>query len=481
MTPKAKFRPLKLKLLAVVVVVSTIFTTVIIAFNFFHAYNRDLEILDDKVQQIRKSSLRSIADSLWSFDTVSLELQAEGITKVTDLVRVRVYDERGSLLTDKMQSTLKDESQDDLKVYSFPIYYEDSHKNNRYIGKIEITATRSNIRKHNFETFLTFILSQFLKTFFLSYAIMLIFHYYLNRNLDQVIKFTQAYDPRELKHLKIKRRTLYSDEFDILEDSINKGVDQIQSLKVKNEIKISEQERRIEHQRMLAFNSSKLAALGEMASGVAHEINNPLSVIYLQAEWIKRISNMKKVDWGQLIKSADSISETVERIVKIISALRNISRSGENEEVSAIPVQTLFNDVLSLCEEKFRLDNIHLYFNGNDTTQIFVNRTQMAQVFLNLLNNSYHAIQKLDKKWIKIEILEDQSWVTIRIIDSGKGIPKQIQDKIFQPFFTTKDVGEGTGLGLSLAYRIVKNHKGEIFYDDKMPNTCFAVRLPKRA
>jgi signal transduction histidine kinase len=96
-----------------------------------------------------------------------------------------------------------------------------------------------------------------------------------------------------------------------------------------------------------------------------------------------------------------------------------------------------------------------------------------------MINNGIDAVKKLEEKWVHVEITEDEKFVLIKIMDSGKGIPKEIQNKLFQPFFTTKDVGEGTGLGLSIVKGIVDEHLGSIELVNDQPHTCFLIKLPK--
>ena len=114
-----------------------------------------------------------------------------------------------------------------------------------------------------------------------------------------------------------------------------------------------------------------------------------------------------------------------------------------------------------------------------DETLVFQGRgTEISQVLVNLLNNADDAISKMPEKWIKLSVQNRSDWLEIRVTDSGHGIPPGDQKKLFQPFFTTKEIGKGTGLGLSISHGIVKNHGGELTLDTTSPNTCFVVRLP---
>ena len=109
---------------------------------------------------------------------------------------------------------------------------------------------------------------------------------------------------------------------------------------------------------------------------------------------------------------------------------------------------------------------------------IFCRHVQISQVFLNLFSNSYDAVEHLSERWIQIDCAKNENFLILRIIDSGSGIPNEIQEKIFQPFYTTKEIGRGTGLGLSISNTIINNHKGKFTIDNNFPNTCFIVSLP---
>jgi len=96
------------------------------------------------------------------------------------------------------------------------------------------------------------------------------------------------------------------------------------------------------------------------------------------------------------------------------------------------------------------------------------------------LNNAHDAIAARAEKWIKISVVDGNGFLEIKVTDSGTGISAEIREKIFQPFFTTKEIGKGTGMGLSISSGIIKNHCGELRVDEKCPNTCFSIRLPKK-
>lgn len=229
------------------------------------------------------------------------------------------------------------------------------------------------------------------------------------------------------------------------------------------------------------IQSSKMASLGEMASGIAHEINNPLTIIKLAASQLQKNIDSKEPDLAGSITSISRIDSTVDRISKIILGLRTFSRDGKNDPVELVSVDELLEDMLSFCNERLKHHAIKLIKDNILPDLLFEGRKiEITQVLLNLLNNSIDAIELADHKWIKISVLSDGQYLEIKVTDSGLGIPLELQNKIFQPFFTSKEIGKGTGLGLSLSQTIIQNHQGKLFIDIKSQNTSFVLRLPKR-
>lgn len=241
-----------------------------------------------------------------------------------------------------------------------------------------------------------------------------------------------------------------------------------------------EHDKNLETGRMQLLQSSKMAALGEMSSAMAHEINNPLTIIVGKSRQIEK-ALMDKNIYDETIKGhLDKINKTVDRISKIIQGLRSFSRSGENDPMLAESLNKIVQETIILCNEKFKMNGVEIIFKPTSDFVIRCRATQLSQVFLNLLNNSYDAIQNLPEKWIHIsaEKRADGKTLVIRFADSGNGIDADIQPRIMQPFFTTKDIGKGTGLGLSISKGIIEDHLGIFYYDPEAKNTTFVIQLP---
>lgn len=243
-----------------------------------------------------------------------------------------------------------------------------------------------------------------------------------------------------------------------------------------------EQEKLIKTQEATIQQSSKLASLGEMAAGVAHEINNPLAIINTSAYQIRKLLQRNNISIPPLFQMVEIIENTVTRISGIITVMRDVSRENKGFVKEEVPLLKILEDVFALCAQKFKFHGVDLRINigaGREDYKIFCDRLQFSQVLLNLLNNAYDATEGQAERWIDVKFMESSYHDILTITDSGKGIPKDIATKIFNPFFTTKDVGKGTGLGLSISKSIMEKHGGsiELLFDSE--NTCFVLKLPK--
>ena len=235
-----------------------------------------------------------------------------------------------------------------------------------------------------------------------------------------------------------------------------------------------------DQERAQSVTGAKLMALGEMAAGVAHEINNPLTIIHQSADILDEMMD-DVFDNVMGKKITKKIVDTTERIAKIIRGLRSISRSGENDAFEAATTGQLIEETLGICREKFRIHDIEInVHNPIVFSTLECRQVQIIQVLLNLLNNSYDAVEKSADRWVKIEVKETLASIELSVTDSGHGIPEKVREKMFQPFFTTKEIGKGTGLGLSISKGIIESHQGRFWFDESFPNTRFVMSLPKK-
>ena len=196
-----------------------------------------------------------------------------------------------------------------------------------------------------------------------------------------------------------------------------------------------------------------MAALGEMSAGMAHEVNNPLAIIVGKITSLKKKLIRNDLNLDEFQTDLRKIEEASHRIAKIVSGLQSFSRLSDRDDFKLVEVENIFTDLSTLCSERFKYHDIDLQFNYEKANGLCFNgrQAQIEQVLLNLLNNSFDAIQSSPNRWIHITARLENHRILIMVTDSGKGISNDILQKMMQPFFTTKEVGKGTGLGLSIS------------------------------
>ncbi len=227
--------------------------------------------------------------------------------------------------------------------------------------------------------------------------------------------------------------------------------------------------------------STRMASLGMMAGGVAHEINNPLAIIHaLAANLLRQVKAEGAVPAEMIVRTGKRIEQTADRIAKIVRSMRYLAREGSQDTLRLTPVTRIVEETLEACRERFREHSVNLCLPVIDPAlSVSCREVQIAQVLLNLLQNAYDAVmEQTGDRWIRLDVAVQDRSVAFSVIDSGPGIPLELKTRIMEPFFTTKEVGKGTGLGLSLSAAIVEEHGGKLELTEEGGHTCFSFRLP---
>jgi PAS domain S-box-containing protein len=240
-------------------------------------------------------------------------------------------------------------------------------------------------------------------------------------------------------------------------------------------------EAQIEANKEQLVASARLSALGMMAGGIAHEINNPLCIIHaLASDLIDIIKDEGKAPPEMVARNGTRIRETSNRIARIIKSLRLISREGAGDKSQPTSIGKILEETLEVCTARFKANAVKLHLPERvPELSVRCREVQIAQILLNLLQNAFDAVadQKSDR-WVQVDVTQHEDSVVVSVTDSGPGIPLELRSRIMEPFFTTKPVGHGTGLGLSLSKTIAEKHGGKLEYSEVEGHTRFSLVLP---
>ncbi|MBN1912984.1 MAG: PAS domain-containing protein [Candidatus Omnitrophica bacterium] len=250
-------------------------------------------------------------------------------------------------------------------------------------------------------------------------------------------------------------------------------------------IELGETNKKLQDAQLQLAQSSKMASLGLLAGGVAHEINNPLTGVLNNVQLVRMFAQQKtEFKFEEFKDILEVVEKSAERCKKITQALLEFSHAS-NGVFTAVSLNHAINQVITLIEYELRLRNIKIVKELQEGLPAVLGDVQLLQqVVFDIINNAIWAIQKKHNREggeisIKTEYLADKESVVLYIRDNGMGIAKDNLSKIFEPYFTTKKIGEGTGLGLSIVYKIIKSHQGKIEVDSiEGEGTSFKIELP---
>ncbi len=245
------------------------------------------------------------------------------------------------------------------------------------------------------------------------------------------------------------------------------------------EVKRRELELREKQEQLV--QAGKLATLGELTTGIAHELNNPLNNIGL---FVGNVIDLIELDMvneepERTLQELNNAMQQVRKATEIISHLRTFGRAASVSH-EAVVLNQVLQQSISLMQEQLRLRQIEVVLHFPvENVVVIGNAIQLEQVFINLLTNARDALASSPQKTITITCSTDNGIVNVTVSDTGPGIPEGLEQRIFDPFFTTKDVGSGTGLGLSITYGIIKEHQGTIVVENHPgEGATFLIQLP---
>ncbi|MFA6237639.1 MAG: HAMP domain-containing sensor histidine kinase [Bacteriovorax sp.] len=239
-----------------------------------------------------------------------------------------------------------------------------------------------------------------------------------------------------------------------------------------------ELQREVLKQRDLLVESAKFQSLGQMASNLAHDINNPLFTIQGKLHQMRNLLSRDQLDLERCDQIVESVEATLLRLSQIVKGISTFAREGRGDQMVSINISELIENNLAFAMDRIKNSGIEVEIQIEPEARIICYPSFISQVLLNLLNNAIDALEIAPIKVISVRAYREKNWINIIISDTGTGVPKDCESKIFEPFFTTKTLGKGTGLGLSISKGLVEVHEGELSYERQGQKTIFLVRLP---
>ncbi|MDM8549277.1 ATP-binding protein [Desulfobacterales bacterium HSG2] len=495
------------RLLLSVVLCSAFFSMLTTGFQLYLEYRRDRAVIQANIHFIRDSYLEPVTISAYMLDEKHTSLQLQGALKLQDIVYLEVIES-----DEETPWVIEGDPEAGRDILSeFPLIYDNSGDEEEFcFGLLRVVASMDGLYQRLWEKVLIILSSNAVKTFLASFCILLIIQFMVTRHLGSMAEYARQLNLDKLDgHLALDRSSSKfseSDELDQVvsaindmqlrirddiikfreaEDALRRSHDELElaverrtrelvetNTKLKEEIEERKRaEAALREKQVQLAHAGRLTSLGEMATGIAHELNQPLFLIRLSAESLK--FQLKKAGYpdSQSDGELDSVIKSVDRAANIIDHMRGFARigPGNQEEISlAEPVE----NGLTFFRQQFKNHQISLETDYEENLpKVVLDPQRFEQVVVNFLSNARYAVDRRGEresdgyqKKIALRLFYDKEKKgnVFEITDNGIGMTDDEKERCLDPFFTTKEVGEGTGLGMSIAHGIVREFKGKL-------------------
>ena len=313
---------------------------------------------------------------------------------------------------------------------------------------------------------------------FVAIAIASFFSKRVTARIDQLRKGAEVIEKGQLDN---RLRIDSGDEIELLSKQFNSMASKLEESYQTLEKKVEERTRELKESQETMVQQEKMVGVGQLAAGIAHELNTPLGTIIGYAQMLREDLSQQPGTSANLA-DVDEIIEQGGRCRDLVKNLLNFSRRPTIAKSNA-DINDIIRKVLSLVQHDFEMKNVRVHMDlDSRLPRTKVNENEIAQVVLNLANNAADSMPEGGDLYVSTSNNEEFERIRIDVHDTGCGIKESDRNRVFEPFFTTKEVGKGTGLGLSISYKIVENHMGSIEFDTVTgKGTTFRVYLPVKA
>jgi signal transduction histidine kinase len=475
-------------------------------------YQDDMQALNQRFNNIETSYIQSISTSLWDFNEPLVQQQIQGIVKLPDVSHVKITTGFGKIYQ------YGDESAPADKVVNYPIIYGDND-----IGVLIISASYQDIHDHLWQQAGFILSSEFIKAFIVAFCIIFIVHWFITRHIYYITQYSLKVSADNLDTpLVLPYRSKKKDEIDVLADTIN-----IMRLTLKNDIvKLESAENALLNlngelevkvydrtSKLASINkqlqqslddltlakdqlvqSEKMASLGQLVAGVAHEVNTPLGICVTSITALKEKVNalQSSIENENLTKSQltntlrllveyqEIIERSLNKSVDLIRGFKSVAVEQHTDPEIKINLYQHVNDIVNTVKTLFKRKNYQINIDVDEHFNLVTYPSAWNQILTNFLTNSHiHGFEDRDKGNISINFSEKNGFLTLTYSDDGRGLAKDIKDRIFDPFVTTKRGQGGSGLGMNIVFNLVDvKLNGTIKYVESDSGACFVVKVP---
>lgn len=481
--------------------------------QLYSDYQDDVASLKQRFETIKTSYIPSMATSLWDFNNPLIEQQIKGIVDLPDISYVKVLTDLGN------EYSFGDET---VVVQDIFVEYKIVYGDNE-IGLLQVYADYEDIYARLRDKAGFIITSVFIQTFIVAFTILFIVHWLVTRHLYQITEYAQelAGDNLDLP-LELENKHGPKDELDMLVDAINEMREKIKSDIVKLEeaenaliklngeleIKVFDRTAKLEesnHQLKQSLDdltlaqdqlvqSEKMASLGQLVAGVAHEVNTPLGIcvtsITAQREKVDELQ--KAIDnqgltrsqltdtLALLIEYQQIIERSLNKSVELIRGFKSVAVEQHTDPELKINLAQHVNDVVNTVKTMFKRKRYEINIEVDEDFDFVTFPSAWNQILTNFLMNSHiHGFDEREEGNISIVFTHDEKTLTLTYKDDGAGISKDVKKKIFDPFVTTKRGQGGSGLGLNIVFNLVNTKLGGSIRSPDIENgCCFIVKVP---
>jgi two-component system NtrC family sensor kinase len=362
-------------------------------------------------------------------------------------------------------------------IYNEPSCFPCHPRTTNVLGVLDTIISLEGFENEKAQIYNRMMISGIVSVVILSFLLSLLLTRFVNKPIGRLLTATQKAASGNLDQtVAIRSRDELgelSDSFNNMISELKRSRDAIEEWTQTLEHRVQERTQELQQVQGQLIHAGKMAALGELAAGVAHEINNPLTGVLTFSSLM-----LKKVDenhpWK---KDLETIVQQTSRCRNIVKGLLDFARQRKPDK-KEWDIHTLIERTLTLVEKQAPFQNITIVKEFKTSIpMLFIDGDQIQQVFMNILLNAADAMAEGGKLTIRTDLKDGVAEVSFT--DTGSGIPKEHLSKLFDPFFTTKQTGKGTGLGLAISYGIVQSHNGDIQVDSEMgKGSTFRIKIP---